>query len=61
MRLDPGYFGAPSSMQVIPSLCSSKTAPAPTKAGMPSERAMIAVCEVGPRRAVQSPRMRLGS
>ena len=46
---------------MIPSGCSSKTAPAPTTAGMPSERAMIAVCEVGPPRAVQSPRMRLGS
>ena len=35
--------------------------PAPTTAGMPSDRAMIAVCAVGPPMTVQKPRIRRGS
>ena len=45
----------------MPAVSSSTAAPAPTMAGMSSERAMIAVCEVGPPTTVTMPRMRFGS
>ena len=48
-------------MQVRSDATSRTAAPAPTTQGMSSDRAMMAVCAVGPPDAVQSPRMRLGS
>ena len=46
---------------MAPSGCSRISGPAPTTAGMSSERAMTAVCAVGPPITVQMPRMRRGS
>ncbi len=51
----------PSSTAGVSSSTSSTEPPAPTTAGMSSDRAMIAVCEVGPPAAVQSPSANAGS